>query len=145
MTSNVIPGRPDGTSLRVLHAAGLISLLVGAVGSVGFMLYAGRRNPSRILLILFTGWVLSPFMALLWANMISKHWSVITRATLYSLMLVITLGSLVIYGEAALRPHRGKAAFPFVIVAPASWLLSALVVPMAARISGRLARRDDAI
>ena len=36
---------------------------------IGFMLYAGRRNPSRLLVLLFAVWVLSPFGAatLAWA------------------------------------------------------------------------------
>jgi hypothetical protein len=47
----------------LLRAAALAAVLVGAVGSVAFMLYAGRHNPSRLLMTLFTLWVLSPFVA----------------------------------------------------------------------------------
>ena len=102
MTSKVSLGRPKSGFLGLLRAAALIAALAGAVGSVGLMLHAGRRNDSRILLVLFALWVLSPFMALVLANVVSKHWLVLTRATLYSVMLVLTLGSLAIYGDVVL-------------------------------------------
>jgi hypothetical protein len=127
--------------LRQLRAAALIAVVAGAVGSVGLMLHAGRRNASRILLVLFAFWVLSPFVALLLANVVSKRWPVPTRATLYSLMLVLTLGSLAVYGYVALGVPRAKTASVFVVVPPASWLLIAIVVPIAARISGRRSGR----
>jgi hypothetical protein len=142
MTSKASRGKPDGGFHGLLRGAALIAVLVGAGGSVSLMLRAGQRNNSRILLVLMAIWVLSPFMALLLAGMVSKRWSVLTQATLYSVMLVLTLGSLAIYGDAALRP-RAKAAFVYVIVPPASWLLVAIVLPIAALISRRLSRRGD--
>src|SRR5258705_10532634 len=53
--------------LGLLHAVALSAVVVGAMVSVGLMLWVGHRNPSRILLALFVIWVLSPFMALLLA------------------------------------------------------------------------------
>jgi len=61
-------GKPEARFLSVLSGAALIALLVGAVGSVGLMLRAGHRNPSRLLIVLFTFWVLSPFIALVLAT-----------------------------------------------------------------------------
>ena len=40
------------------------------------------------------------------------------------------------------RP-RAKPAFVFLVVPLASWLLIAIVIPIAARMSGRLSRRGD--
>ncbi len=57
------------------------------------MLYAGGHNDSRLLLVLFAIWVLSLFMALVFAHVVSKRGWVHTRAALYSVMLVLTLGS----------------------------------------------------
>jgi hypothetical protein len=142
MTPNVSQGKPGAGFLGILRAAALIAVPAGAVGSVTLMLRAGHRNPSRVLLLLFAIWVLAPFAAFLFAGIISKSWSVLTRATLYSVMLVLTLGSLVIYGDVALGPPRTKTAFVFVVVPPASWLLLAIAVPIAALISGRLSRRS---
>ena len=142
MISRVSRRRPDGGFLGLLRAAALIAVLVGAGGSVGLMLRAGQRTP-RLLLVLFVMWVLSPFMALALADVASKRWSILTRATLYSVMLVITLGSLAIYGDDAFGHRTAHAAFVYVAVPPASWLLIAIVVPIAALISGRLSRRGD--
>jgi hypothetical protein len=125
-----------------LRAAGLIAVLAGAVGSVGLMLRAGQRTP-RLLLVLFFFWVLSPFVVLVWADVVSKRWSALTRAALYGVMLVVALGSLAIYGNDALRPRKAQPAFVFVLVAPASWLLIGVVVPVAAWISGRRSRRSS--
>ena len=143
VTSRVSRGRPEGGFLALLRAAALIAAVTGAAGSVGLMLWVGHRNPSRILLVLFAIWVLSPFMALLLANMVSKRWSVITRVTLHCVMLVLTLGSLAIYGYVVLRPTGSKPAFVFLVVPLGSWLLIAIVVSIGALISGRLSRRVD--
>ena len=48
-----------------------LATVAGAAGSIGLMLRVGHRNDSTIpllLLVLFTGWVLSPFVALLLAE-----------------------------------------------------------------------------
>ena len=131
-------GRPETRSLGLLRAAALIALPAGAVGSVGLMLRAG--HPPLFLRVLFAIWVLSPFMALALANVVSKRWSDLTRAALYGVMLAVTLATLAIYGNVAFGPPRAQRAFVFVVVPPASWLLIAIVVPIAAFISGRLSR-----
>ena len=61
----------------------------------------------------------------------------VTRATLYCVTLLVTLGSLAIYGGLIARPAGSANAFMFVVVPPASWLLVAIVVPLAALISRR--------
>ena len=141
MTSKESQGKTKAEFFSVLRSAALIALLVGAVGSVGLMLHAGQRSDSRLLLGLFTIWVLSPFVTLLVADIVSKGWSVITRATLYSVMLVLTFGSLAIYADVALGSPRAKTASVFVVVPPVSWLLIATVVSIAELISRRLSRR----
>jgi hypothetical protein len=144
MSSKVSQGRPEGEFLGHLRGAALVAVLAGAAGSFGLMLRAGHRNPSRLLLVLFALWVLSPFVALVLADMVSKRWSVLTRATLYVVMLVISLGSLAIYGALAFGALRVKTGFVFLVVPAASWLLFAVVVPIAALISDRLSGRGDA-
>jgi hypothetical protein len=133
------PG-PMGGSLALLRAVALTAVVAGALGSVGLMLWVGHRNPSRVLLALFVIWDLSPFIALALADMVSQRWSVLTRATLYGVMLILALGSLAFYGDVVWRP-RPQPAFLFLVVPLGSWLLMTIVVPMAALISGRLSRR----
>ena len=129
--------------LTRLRAGALLTVLVGAVCSVGLMLHAGRHNDSRLLLLIMAIWVLAPFIALLLAFWLSKRWSVLTRTTLYSVMLVVALGSLAIYSTDALWPFKAQAAFVYVVVPPTSWLLMAISIPLAALISGRRSRRGD--
>jgi len=133
----------DPHSLGALRTAALIALPAGAAGSIGLMIRAGHRNPSRVLLILFAIWVLSPFVALVFAIILSKGWSVITRATLYAVILVLTVTSLAIYGDVTLGPPRTKAAFAFVVVPPTSWLVIAITTSIAALISRTWVRRNN--
>jgi hypothetical protein len=130
-------------SLSVLRTAALIALPAGAAGSIDFMLRAGHRNPSRVPLILFAIWVLSPFVALLFAIIVSKDWSVLTRAMLYGVVLVLTVTSLAIYVDVALGPPRTKTAFVFVVVPPASWLLIAITISIGALNSRRRSARSS--
>ncbi len=143
MATKESQGKSAPGFLSVLRAAALIALPVGTAGSLGFMLRAGHRNPSRVLLVLFAIWVLSPFLALVFVLIVSKDWSVLTRATLYGVMLILTVSSLAIYGDVALRPPRTKTAFAFVVVPLASWLLIAITIPIAALIFRRRSRRSN--
>jgi amino acid transporter len=142
--SNAGPGettaQPRG-EFGLLHAAALTAVVTGAVGSLGITLWVGRHNPSLFLIVLFAFWVLSPFVALVWASVASKRWPVVTRTTLHSLMLVITLSSLALYGDVVLRPPRSTPAARFLLVPLGSWLLMTIIIPIAALISGRLSRR----
>lgn len=134
--------RQSDRSRDLLRTAALIAVLAGAVGSFGLMLRAGRTAPP-VLLVLFTPWVLSPFVALVWANAVSKRWSDLTRATLYGVMLVVALGSLAVYVADALWPRSAQPAFVFVMVPPLSWLLMAGALSITAFISVRRSRRID--
>lgn len=93
------------------------------------MLYAGHRNNSRLLLLLFALWVVSPFVALIWTNMVSQR-------SVSTVTLILTPVSLAIYAYVALGPPRPKIAFFFLVVPAASWLL----IAAARLISGRLPR-----
>lgn len=135
-------GRSAAGFLGLLRAVALIAVVTGAAGSLGLMLRAGRSTP-RFLLVIFVFWVLSPFAALAWANVVSKRWSVLTRAALYCVTLVVTLGSLAFYAELVAPPAGSPNAFVFVIVPPVSCLLLAIVVPVAAFTSRRLSRRGE--
>lgn len=128
--------------LGFLRAAALIAMGAGAVGSLGLMLRADQRTP-RFLLVLFFIWVLSPFVALAWANVASKAWPVLTQVALYYVTIVVTLGSLACYGKLILPAAGSPRAFVFVAVPPTSWLLIAIVVSTAALISRRRSRWRD--
>jgi hypothetical protein len=128
-------------TLSILRTMALAVGLAGAAGSLGLTLHAGRDTPV-LLLVLFVGWVLSPFIALLIANRVSRRWSVATHATIYCLMLVVTLASLVGYSGAFNSPDT-KPAFIFLVIPLISWLLMAIAIPIAELLSRRLSRRND--
>jgi hypothetical protein len=134
-------GRPESGFLGRLRSAALIVVLAGAVGSIGLW-FRASKHPPLLIIVLFVIWVLSPFVLLVLADVVSKRWSAVTRAALYSVMLVVSLGSLAIYGDNALSHRAAKAAFVYVMVPPASWLLSTIAVAIAALISARWSGRD---
>jgi hypothetical protein len=115
-----------------LRRATLLATLAGAAASLGFMLYAGRHNPSRLLVLLFSAWVLSPFAAAVLAWFKSERWSTMTRATLYMAMLVIVLLSVWVYGAVAPGHLRVKVGFVFLVVPLASWVLLVVAVAVSA-------------
>lgn len=109
-----------------------IATVVAAIGSILAMLRIGFRGEATVptvLLVLFTGWVLSPFLALLAADRISTRWPAPSRTTLRRLMLLIPLASLALYGYVALRPPSPKPASTFLLVPLGSWLV--LVITLA--------------
>lgn len=141
MTAGASPGRLAGGFRGLLRRVAFTAVVAGAGGSLGITLWVGHHNPSPVLMVLFAVWVLSPFMALLWAGVASKRWAVMTRTTLHSLMLVLALSSVALYGDVVLRPPRSTPAARFLLVPLGSWLLMAIVVPVAAFLSGRRSRR----
>ena len=131
--------RSAGAFPGILRGVALIAVVAGAAGSVGLMLRAG--HPPLFLLVLFTGWVLSPFVAVVVADMASKRWSVLTRTTLHGVMLILTLGSLVCYGGLVSMPPGTRPAALFLLVPLASWLLLAIALALSALTSRRRSRR----
>jgi hypothetical protein len=116
-------------TLKFVRAIAFGVLLAGAAISVGLVLHAGRNNQSVLLGLLFVAWVLSPFLALLAANLISRRWPIAPRVTLYTMMVVLPVFSLVFY-SGFWSPPGAKPAFVFLIVPLVSWLLTLMVVPL---------------
>lgn len=97
--------------------------VVGVVGSMYCMFNAGRNQKSILLITLIRVWVLSPFVGLFLANKISSRWTVPARASLYRLMMILTIGSLLAY-SGLLIPPGTKPAFIFLVVPLLSWFLT---------------------
>ncbi len=119
-------------------------MFAGAAGSLGLVLYTGRHNPSVFLIIIFMVWVLSPFAALLVASVLSKQWFVHAREAIYILMPILAIGALISY-SGVLSPPGTKPAFVFLVVPLISWLLMAIVIPIAAGRARRLAGRGGSV
>jgi MFS family permease len=86
------------------------------------MFNVGRNQKSILLIVLFTGWVLSPFIGFFLAHKISKHWTFPTRASHYWLMIILVIFSLVVYSGTFYTP-KTKPASMFLIIPLISWLL----------------------
>jgi tryptophan-rich sensory protein len=120
-----------------VRAVALVAVVVGAAGSIGLMLYVGRRNPSSMLLVLFAIWVLSPFVGLALAASGSARWFVAARERVHVVMLIVAMGSLAIYGQVAFGPPRPRPAAAFLLVPFGSWGLIVANLGMAALRSGK--------
>lgn len=107
---------------KPIHILTLVVLIIGAVGSLCFMLITAHHNKSVILMGLFTGWTLSPFAALIAA----KQKSILSTQQLSYLAPIIALGSLIAYLSAFFSPSK-TPAFIFLIVPLVSWLVIVIV------------------
>jgi len=130
-------------TLRSLRIIALIILLSGAVGSLIFMFNAGRNQRSILLIVLFTAWVLSPFITFFIADMIFKRWLTLTRKAFYFLSIFVTFGSLISYSGALDSPNT-KTAFKFLVVPLISWLLILIFLIVATRSRKLSITRSDA-
>jgi hypothetical protein len=114
-------------TLNLLRTVALVILLLGVVGSISLVLYNGRNNKSILLIALFVAWVLSPFIGLVIADKVSKGWRNITRKTLYIIMLVLTMVSLLSY-SGVLSPAGTKTAFVFLVTPLISWVVISILI-----------------
>lgn len=96
-----------------------IAVVAGAVGSLVFMLSVGSHAPV-FLILMFVVWVLSPFVALLVLSVRSWVWP--------SVMLLVPIVSLIVYGLVALKLSLAKPAAPFLLVPLASWILIGIMI-----------------
>ena len=123
-------------SQGIWRTIALVMILIGAVGSIGFTLRTGRSNRSILLVALFVIWVLSPFMALLVANIASKRWANSARVAFFVLVIILTFGALAGYSGMLSLPGT-KPAFIFLIIPLVSWLLIIIVIFLSRRLSRR--------
>ncbi len=119
-----------------LRITALIVALVGAAGSLYFMFNAGRKQPSVILLGLFTGWVLSPFIGLAILNKIINRRKAVGRGAFYWMMIILTICSLIVYSGALNTPET-KNAFVFLVFPIISWFIIVIFFLITRKISHR--------
>ena|SRR5690242_19456412 len=118
---------------------GWLSLFIGIAGaiiSLWLMFNAGRNQPSVFLIILFTLWVLSPFIGFLVLINISKRGIVSVRETLYWLAIITTIISVAGY-SGLFNTRETKTAFVFLVIPFLSWIIIAISFFIARRISKR--------
>jgi hypothetical protein len=117
-----------------LRSVALIVVAAGTIASEALVIRAGGRS-QPVLSVLFIIWILLPFVALAWANVVSKSWLAPVRISLYFTTIVIALGSLAFYGGVILPRAGSPRAFVFVMGPLASWAVMLIVVPLSTAIS----------
>lgn len=135
--------RPENEEVGLLRKTALTGVLLGAAGSLGFLFRAGQRSPQRLVMLLMAIWVISPFVALVFLDIIGKRWSAATRKAIYSMMFVVTVVSLAVYSYNAMRPRSAQPAALFVVVPPVLWALVAIAVAAAALVPRRTKGRNE--
>jgi hypothetical protein len=113
---------------KILRPVTLLAILAGAGVSVGFTIYSGRNNNSLVLQVLFAGWVIMPFIGMFLALLVSRRWPDSFCLTLYTLIILIIAASLICYSGLF---RLTKPGFIFLIVPLISWILLAVVIPVA--------------
>ena len=108
------------------RSSALFSLLVGAVISLGLMLWVGRHDSSIVMMLLFTVWVASPFAGMALVLRSAKRWPHVRQNVTYNQIRFISLGSALIYFSTVDVKQLAKPAGPFLAVPVASWLLMGL-------------------
>ena len=119
------------TSLTGLRSAAWLATVVGAIGSVGLLRHA-QQHPPPLLVVLFIIWVFAPFGLLAVANLLSNRWPLRVRVTLYIVTFLVTLLSLGIYVDDNVRHRTAHPAAVWVAIPPASVLLAAILIGIAA-------------
>ena len=115
------------------RVAALVAVAIGALGSLGSMLYASRTLESPLLKLLFACWMLGPFGSLLLAWFLSARWSAAARGTLYPVMFLVAAGSLAFYGGVASGMLKARVGFVFLVVPLAAWLVIGAAFAIAAK------------
>ena len=120
----------------MLSVISKVATIVSALGSVALLLYMGRRNKSIVLMVLFSIWVLAPFVGSLLLNaLIAKRGSAIMRTALHVAMLILAIASLALYADTVLRPPLSQPVFRFVLLPIVSCVLIIIVVVTAEVVS----------
>jgi hypothetical protein len=125
-----------GGALMGLRFTAQIALVVGAAGSLGLWSHAAQ-HPPPLLIALFVVWVLSPFVVLGIGHIVAKRWAPSTQAALYWVTLLVTVASIVIYGDDAVSHRTAHPAAVYVVVPPASWVVSVAALGAGAWIARR--------
>jgi hypothetical protein len=73
--------------------------------------------------------------------LVSAGWSFLVRIALYSIVLLITAGSLIFY--AGVIPAGTKPAFKFLVIPLISWIFILVFILAGISISRRVSRRSD--
>ena len=120
---------------RIRRTSILVIAIALAVALVS-MSYAGRRQQSLVLIVLFAAWVTAPFAAAIGANVVASRWPArVQRAVRYA-TVAVPAASAVFYACVAFAGLPLKVGFAFLVGPFVSWLGMAIPVAIAAATRG---------
>jgi hypothetical protein len=128
---------PRSDSPGMFRTITLVVTVAAAIASLAFMFMVGRQQKSVVLMALFAAWVVSPFVALVYGNVISKGWAESRRSVFAGLALLLSLGSAAIYGMVAFGPPRPQPASFFLLIPAASCVVIGVVWAIGAVVGKR--------
>lgn len=109
---------------RGARVALLAVLVAAAVASLSLMFRMGGRNPSTLLVALFTGWVASPFVGACVLTIAGRVLSAGGQVGLVVVSLLVAAGALSFY-SGAVTVGGTRPAFVYLMIPLASWMLLA--------------------
>lgn len=101
---------------RRLRLTAQVLTVLRAVGAAEAVLYRGGANSPGLLVLLFVGWVVNPFVGL-WFGLRLE------RGPVYGAACLIAIGSLLAYAYAALEVQGVKSTRLFLLVPLVSWMI----------------------
>jgi hypothetical protein len=111
--------------------------VLGALGAVGLVLWAGRASGQPFLMVIMSVWVVSPFVLLALGDVVAtSRWPLISAA-FHRVGPVLAVGSLVVYAAAAFAPRGTRTTPVFVLVPPISWLVIGVTALLSRERAGR--------
>lgn len=111
------------------------AMTASAVGALVSMFTIGHRQRSVLLIVMFLGWVLSPYVALGVLTVRARRWTPSARATVRFAALLISFAALVRYAWVVVWPLTARPASTFLIVPLVSWVAIGVATVVAVRSS----------
>jgi hypothetical protein len=105
----------------VRSAARLVVILC-ALGSLAFTLFAGHHNRSILLVGMFAVWVVAPSVGILGVLRVAERRSTQAETIVQAMAFILSCAALVLYAAFALHPLAHNAAAPFLLVPVFLWV-----------------------
>jgi len=103
------------------------ALVVAGACATALLALASRQNPSVILRLVMSGWVLAPLIALACIPLVFTAASRSVRTAWRRACWVVATTYIVVFGIDAVRALSTKRALPFVLIPLLAWLAVAVV------------------
>lgn len=125
-----------------MRSAARIVVILCALGSLAFTLYAGHHNRSILLVGMFAVWVVAPSVGVLGVLRVAERGSSHAATIVSAMAFILSCAALVLYGAFALHPLVHNAAAPFLLVPVCLWVAIAGMFLYARSNSALIPRRD---